>query len=60
MGPSFTNKRHLIFCALLCACVSLNVQIADAEGNVTSHPVTVDEVHVLKKGQYGIMLGRVG
>lgn len=36
------------------------VQIADAEGNMASHPVTVDEVHVLKKGQYGVMLGVKG
>lgn len=32
-------------------------KIADAEGNEASHPVTIDEVHVLKKGQYGLMLG---
>jgi hypothetical protein len=38
----------------------LRSQIADADGNMASHPVTVDEVHVLKKGQYGVMLGVKG
>lgn len=32
-------------------------RIVDAEGNETTYPVTIDEVHVLKKGKIGIMMG---
>jgi hypothetical protein len=35
-------------------------KITDAEGNETLHNVTIDEVHVLKKGSVGIMIGVKG
>ena len=35
-------------------------KVTDADGNEAAHPVTIDEVHVLKKGPLGVMLGVKG
>ena len=35
-------------------------KIADAEGGVTSHPVTIDSVHLLQKGTKNVMVGVKG
>ena len=35
-------------------------KIANAAGEIENHDVTVDEVHVMKKGSFGCMLGVKG
>jgi hypothetical protein len=35
-------------------------KIKDADGNEAAYPVTIDQIHVLKKGSMGLMIGEKG
>lgn len=37
-----------------------NAKVKDADGTEASYPVTIDQIHVLKKGSTGLMIGEKG